>query len=101
MVKVVQKAEMEKGPLWGTKLAFFRRKEIRVSLLPILLQSPCHFDPSTSFLLKRSIQGGFAPFYLFPRKGRRVQFFVLFPHVGWRKTLSGPILSNDNNQIKN
>jgi len=74
MGKVVQKAEMEKGLLWGTKLAFFRRKEIRVSLLPILMQPSCHFAPSISFLLKRSIHGGFAPFSFFRAKGEKYNF---------------------------
>jgi hypothetical protein len=33
MGKYVQVAITEKGRLWGTKLAFFRRKEIRVITL--------------------------------------------------------------------
>jgi hypothetical protein len=80
MGKVLQKAEMEKGLLWGTKLAFFRRKEIRVSLLLILMQSPCHFNLSIYFLLKRSIQGGFAPFSLLRAKGGEYNF-LYFSHL--------------------
>ncbi len=33
MQRPQRKAKIEKGPLWGTKQTFFRRKEIRVSLL--------------------------------------------------------------------
>jgi hypothetical protein len=76
-------AEMEKGLLWGTKLAFFRRKEIRVSLLSFIMQSPYHFNSSMCFLLKCLIHGRFTPSFLFPFQGMEVQFFVLFPDPSW------------------
>jgi hypothetical protein len=88
---------MEKGLLWGTKLAFFRRKEIRVSLLLNLMQSPCHFNPSIYFLLKLSIQGGFAPFSFFHKTGGGYNF-LYFSHMSdGEKPTSVSILSNDNN----
>jgi len=49
---VVSDDKKEKGLLWGTKLTFFRRKEIRVSLLLLLMQVLCHFLKYCNFIWK-------------------------------------------------
>jgi hypothetical protein len=61
----MQYAEIEKGRLWGTKQTFFRRKEIRVSLLLRLMQLLCHFFLLLFFIKKISIEAGRKPFPFF------------------------------------
>jgi len=73
-------AIIEKGRLWGTKLTFFRRKEIRVSLLLNNMQSACQLLSSLYFLKKLSIGAEHTPFSLFFQTTAWVQFFVLFRH---------------------
>ena len=73
-------AIIEKGRLWGTKLTFFRRKEIRVSLLPNNMQSACQFLSSLCLFKKLSIGAEHTPFSLIFQTTPLVQFFVLFRH---------------------
>jgi len=82
----MQHAEIEKGPLWGTKPTFFRRKEIRVSLLLNVMQLLCHFSLLFFFLIKMSIDADLIPFSFFLRFLAWIQFFVLlgcFTICGW------------------
>jgi len=74
MKGAVWKDKIEKGLLWGTKQTFFRRKEIRVSLLFNILQLTCHFSSLVYFFEKLSIGEGRLPFPVFSCKIRKYNF---------------------------
>jgi hypothetical protein len=80
MIPVIEAAatndKIEKGPLWGTKQTFFRRKEIRVSLLPSIKQFSCHFILELSFLKKPCMGADFIAASILGLN-LEVQFFVL------------------------
>ena len=62
----MRKVKKEKGRLWGTKWTFFRRKEIRVSLLTSLMQSVCHSSLLLFFLRKVNIDAAYTLLPFFP-----------------------------------
>jgi len=70
----VSKDTKEKGPLWGTKPTFFRRKEIRVSLLFFIMQVLCQFLIYYKLTCKPLLREDFPIFFLFNEKSAKYNF---------------------------